>query len=156
MNRWIIQAVDWYVQKYHSKDFIHRDMIQSEIEKRIASAEARVHSIRDRQEQERLDAKSLDFDIIEAGYKAEIFRLEKIVADACEMRSKVEDLYFKVKRRAQDLALITAENQEVGTKIVNEIAASVGRIDILSRGSKGLMEEIEGSKQLDYDALRIK
>lgn len=156
MNRWIVQAVDWYVQKYHSADFIHRDMIQAEIEKRIATAEARVHAIRDKREEERLAAKELDFEIIEAGYKAEISRLEKVVADALEMRSHVEDLYFKVKRRAQDLALITAENHEEGTKIVEDIAASVGRIDTLSRGAKGLVEEIERSKQIDYDALRIK
>ena len=149
-KRLVIKFVDWYIRGYYSHDYIHRDMIREEITQRIDEAVRKVNLKRDDEEANKIQALKDIHKIHEDGYVAEIMRLEKNDENVKKMRKKVEELYFKVVRRAKELVLITAENWHEGEKIINDVSASIGRLDTIKATTEGLVAEIEDSRKADY------
>ena len=155
-KRLMIQFVDWYIRNWYSMDYIHRDMIRDEILKRVNDAVGKTHRERDEQESIKLKAMRDNFKIQEEGYIAEIMRLEKNDEYVHKMRKRVEELYFKVVRRTKELLVITAENWHEGEKIINDVSASIGRLDAIKSNTESLVSEIENAKRDDYVALALK
>lgn len=151
-----MQLMDWYIIRNYSEEYIHRDMIKDEIARRIESAEVRLNAIRDRQERERIQTEKTKFAIVEDGYVAEITRLEKIVEDVLTMRKELEDMHYRIVRRARELSLITAENKHEGNKIISNVSASIGKLDVIGRNTSELVKEIKESENEDNGALRLK
>lgn len=152
----LFRVVDWYIIKYHSHDYIRRSLIQDEIEKRIEAAVTQNNRQRDAQEQAKLEAQKLKYDILESGWTAEIINMEKIVSDVLKMRDDVRDLHFRTFQRAKELAMVTAENKHEGTNIINSVAASVGKLDKIGSRAEDIVKEMEDSRTKDEEALRVK
>jgi len=150
-----IRLIDWYVRSYYSNDYIHRDMIRDEITRRVTEAVNKTNAQRNEQETNKLNALKTIHRIEEDGYISEILRLEKRDNDVKRMRKKVEELYFKVVKRAKDLVVITTENWHEGEKIVTDVSASISRLDIIKTTTTDLVKEIEDSRDNDYKALGL-
>ncbi|MBF0253177.1 MAG: hypothetical protein HQL29_05110 [Candidatus Omnitrophica bacterium] len=130
-------------------------MIQDEISLRIKKAVEFNNQQRDIQEAEKLEAQKIKFDISEAGWMAEIDNMEKIVEKVKVMRSELKDLHFRTFQRAKDLAMVTAENKHEGTNIIQSVAASVGKLDIIGKRAEDICKEMEDSREKDEDILGI-
>ena len=154
-KRMAIRFIDWYIRAYYSHDYIHRDMIREEITKRVDDAVRKTNNFRDDQEINKLNALRDVYHIQEDGYVAEIMRLEKRDIEVQRMRKKVEELYFKIVKRAKELVVITTENWHEGEKIVTDVSASISRLDIIKTTTTDLVKEIEDSRKEDYRALGI-
>ena len=152
----LYRAVDWYIIKYHSHDYIRRSLIQDEIARRIDAAVLQNNRMRDEQERSKLEAQKLKYEILENGWTAEIMNMEKIVADVLKMRDEVRDLHFRTFQRAKELAMVTAENKHEGTNIINSVAASVGKLDAIGSRAEDIVNEMEENRKKDEEALRIK
>lgn len=148
--------VDWYIAKYHAEDYIHTSQIQSEISRRIESAVARNNADRDRELDEALKTERMKHKIIEDGYCAEIVSMEKLVKDAKDLRADVESMYFKVVERAKQIMLISAETKHERTEIINDLSATMGKLDNLSKLAEDINKEIDNKKPEDEKLLRIK
>jgi len=142
----------------HSIDmnYIHKDMIQTEIEKRIEIAVKNLNSIRDQQEEEQLNSLKLQHKIIEDGFKAEIENYKKTVDDAMKMRKENERLYYTLLSRIKKLGSITMDNVQAGTSIVSNVGIALGQLNKVGLSIKDLEEEIEEQKEKDMKTLRIK
>ena len=152
----IIKFIDWYVKAYHSDEFIHVSQIKDTILERIDSAVSRNNRRRDRELYEALETERTKHRIVEDGYIAEIESLEKLIDESKNMRKEVEELYFKVVQRAQQIVMITAKNTQERKTIVNDLAATLGKLDKLSLETEELNKEIEKNKSSDQDRLRIR
>jgi len=152
----IIKFIDWYVKTYHSDEFIHVSQIKDTILERIDSAVSRNNRRRDRELYEAIETERTKHRIVEDGYIAEIESLEKLIDESKNMRKEVEELYFKVVQRAQQIVMITAKNTQERKTIVNDLAATLGKLDKLALETEDLNKEIEKNKASDQDRLRIR
>jgi hypothetical protein len=148
--------IDIYIRKVHSTNYIHKDEVKAEIEERIRNVEDRTNAYRDQQESYKLQALVTKHTIREDGYLAEIKLLNSKVEETMRLRKEVEDLHFRVIRRARELALVTAENQHEGAQIINNVSQGLGRLDKITMANRELIEEINKSSDRDENALRIK
>lgn len=155
MKKWFYQKIDNYIIKNHADNYIRREMIQDEIANRIKRAVEYNNKQRDIQEAEKLAAQKIKFDIAEAGWLAEIDDMEKIVEKANVMRSEVKDLHFRTFQRAKDLAMVTAENKHESTNIIESVASSVGKLDIIGNRAEAICKEMEDSREKDEEILGI-
>lgn len=151
----VIRFLDWYICGNYSAQYIHRDLIRAEISKRIKEAVDKTNAERDEQEEGKLKALKDIHKIEEDGYIAEIMRLEKNDENVKRLQKINEDLYFKVVRRVKELMLITAENWHEGEKIINDVSASIGRLDAIKGNTQTLVDEIERTRKDDYIALGL-
>jgi Ni,Fe-hydrogenase III component G len=151
----ITKFVDWYIQKNYSDNFIHKDLIADEIEKRIRNAEDRINRKRDTQEENKIKAQQLRFDIEIMGYKAEIHRYEISQEEINKMRKDLINLYYRVKNRAKELSIITALSEDEGNKIISNIAASVGSLEKINLNIDSVIKEIADSEKKDNEILQI-
>lgn len=151
----LIQLADWYVRKNYSEDFIHRDLIQNEIEVRIKNAVTEANKLSERDKNNEIKALQLQNKIKEDGYLAEISNYKKIVKESIALRDKVEKLYFKVIERIKSLSIVTAENKHEGEAIINSVSSSIGRLDKINSNILDLVHEIENNKEKDFKTLRI-
>lgn len=152
----IRKAIDWYIIKYHSDSYIHKDEIVNEIGKRIQSVEDRVNRFRDKELNEKISAERKKHKIIEDGYIAEIISLERKVEEAMKMRKEVEKLYFKVKERAQQIVLIAAETKQERVEVVNDLSSAIGKLDNLVLKSEDISKEIDKNKEKEEEILKLK
>jgi hypothetical protein len=155
-RKWFYEKIDNYIIKHHSDEYIRRCLIQDEIERWIKVAVTQNDTMRDKQEKSKLDAQKLKFDIQESGWCAEITNMEKAVADVMVLRDNVMKLYFTTYQRAKELAMVTAENKHEGTNIINSVAASVGKLDVIGARAEATLDEMVKNKDADELALRIK
>ena len=65
IKKFFMKKIDNYIIKHHSQNYIRREMITKEIEKRIEKALKRNNEIRDIQEKKKTEAQKLEFDIQE-------------------------------------------------------------------------------------------
>lgn len=155
IKKFFMKKIDNYIIKHHSQNYIRREMITEEIKKRIEKALKRNNKIRDLQEQKKTEAQKLEFDIQESGWVAEISKLEKDMVSIFKFRDETLELYYKTYERARELALITAENEHEGRKIIKSIGGSVGRLEIIGRNTGEVLKEIEKNKSNDEKTLKI-
>lgn len=151
----ILRFVDWYIGKYYSNEYIHISLLKDEIKSRIEKAEKRVHEDRDEREQHKLNALIIQHKINESGWIAELETMEKIVIDARTLQKKVSGLYFETVQRIKELALIKAQTEHEGKEIINNVGASIGRLDKVTLAIGDLVKEIEKTKTNDIEALEI-
>lgn len=152
----IIKAIDWYIIKYHSGDYIHKDEIVNEIGKRIQNVEDRINKLRDKELNEAIQTERKKHKIIEDGYVAEILSLEKIVNDASKKRKEVEKLYFKVKERAQQIVLVAAEMKQEREEDINDLSSRMGKRDKLAITTDEIKKDIEKNEEEEENILRLK
>lgn len=148
--------MDWYIKKYHADSYIHVSNIVDEIGTRIKNVEDRINTIRDNDIEDALKTERTKHKIIEDGYIAEIMSMEKIVADARRMRSETEELHFKVVRRAKELVLLSSESKHERIEIVNDLSATIGKLDKQVIEAERVNKEIEDTKKEDEKILRLK
>ena len=156
IKRKFIELADWYVRKNYSYDFVHRDLIRSEMNMRIKNAVEETNKIRDEQEEEQIRALRIQHKISEDGYLAEIEHYKKIAKDAQKMRKEVETLYYKVIERIKTISVVTAENKHEGEAIINSVSSSIGRLDRINNNILDLVTDIEENKKHDLKVLKIK
>lgn len=154
-KRLTIRFIDWYIRSFYSHDYIHRDMIREEITKRIDEAVLKINLKRDEEETNKLNALKIIHKIEEDGYIAEIMRLEKNDIDVEKIRKKVEDLYFKVVKRANELVVSTARNWNTGEKIISDVTCSAVELKTIQSDAEKLVKEIKDAQISDYDALGL-
>lgn len=155
-KKWFHTKIDNYIIKYHSEDFIRREMIRDEITKRIKEAVDFQDAIRDKQEESKLNAQKLSHDIERNGLLAQLDQKDAIIRDVYKFRDECMALMYRVESRAKEVALITAENKHEGNNIIEAVAKSIGKLDIIGSKAENVVEEIIKSKPNDIDALRIK
>jgi len=148
--------IDWYVRNYQAENYIHISMIRDEISKRIDGAVKYNNKIRDEQESIKIKALELQFKIQEEGWCAEIINMEKTVSEVELLRKKTMNVYLDTYRRAKELAMVTAENQHEGNKIIENVSASVGKLDIIGKNAADIVKEINDNKIKEQDALQMK
>lgn len=151
----IRKFLDWYIYRYHSEEFIHKSLIADEIKERIDNAITRNNIERDTQLEEVVNTERTKFDIKEQGYIAEIKTMENIVLEAKKMRRNVEDLYFRVIERARQLSIIAAQNKHERTEIINDLSASMGKLDKTVLDIIDVEKDIEKNLKKDQEALEI-
>lgn len=151
----VITFIDWYIKSYHSRDYVHRDMIRPEIAKHIKKAEDRVNSIRDNQEEIKMEALKLQFQIMEDGYIAEIETMEETVKDVMKMRDELVGLYYEVERRIKEVSMITAENRHHGMNIIEKVSEQLGNLEKIGYRSEKLDSIVQSSKKKDLRKLRV-
>jgi hypothetical protein len=156
VKKWFYQKIDNYIIKYHSQDYIRRDLIQDEIELRMKNAVIESEKLRDFQEHTKLEDQRLKFDIKEAGWKAEIENLVNVAREATEMRDDVLDLRHNLYKTAKALAMVTAENKHEGNNIINSVSESIGKLDKIGLKAKNIKEKMDEKKNEDEERLRIK
>jgi hypothetical protein len=152
----VVTFVDWYVKSYHSRDYVHRDMIRPEISKHIKLAEERVNKIRDNQEEIKMEALRLQFQIMEDGYLAEIESMEATVEDVLSMRDELVKLYYEVEKRIEEVSMITAQNRHHGMNIIEKVSEQIGNLEKIGYRSEKLDKRVKGQKPKDMETLRIK
>jgi hypothetical protein len=145
-RRWIthpvLSFVDWYVRNYHSKDYIHRDMIKDEISKRLGQLEQRLMAAWQESEEALEHRLRLEFQIIEDGYVAEIQRLEARDKRRQKWLKNVTDLYYKEKGWAQRLAVVTAKHRHNGKELMSSIGEFMGDLECIGREACSVDEEV--------------
>jgi hypothetical protein len=151
----VITFIDWYIRNYHSKDYIHKDMIKDEIKSKIEKAEERLNKKRDEQEKGKLDARDLDHKIIVDGFYAEMEVMEKEAQEVKALRSKLDNLYYVLKRRAKDISMVTAENKHEGTKIAENILESIGQLEKIEVKTLDIVKEFDSAERKDKEALMV-
>lgn len=153
---WIITFLDWYINSYQSNNYIHISKIQDEIARRIDNALTRNNEARDKQLEEALKTERMRHKIIEDGYVAEILSMEKNISDAQEMRADAEEVYFKGMERAREIMFIAAEVKHEREEIINDLSATMGKLDRLILTSKEINDMIDKDKKVDERKLRLK
>lgn len=153
---WIITFLDWYINSYQSANYIHTSKIQDEITKRIDNALERNNKARDIELEEALKTERMKHKIIEDGYIAEIISMEKTISDAKEMRRDAEEVYFKGMERAREIMFIAAEVKHEREEIINDLSATMGKLDRLILTSKEINDMIDKDKKVDEQKLRLK
>lgn len=153
---WIIAFLDWYINSYQSNNYIHISKIQDEIARRIDNALTRNNEARDKQLEEALKTERMRHKIIEDGYVAEILSMEKNISDAQEMRADAEEVYFKGMERAREIMFIAAEVKHEREEIINDLSATMGKLDRLILTSKEINDMIDKDKKVDEQKLRLK
>lgn len=156
MKKYLIKFLDWYIQKYHTHDFVHVSKIQDEIARRIKRATDRNNKRRDAQEERLINAERMKHKIVEDGYCAEIERMESEMKTNNEMRDQVERLYYTTMERARALVHATAEVKHEREEIVNDISKTMGKLDKLELNAKDIYDQIEDSKENDIRVLEAK
>lgn len=156
LKKYIIKFLDWYIQKYHTHDFIHVSQIQEEIARRIKRSIERNNKRRDAQEERLLNAERMKHKIIEEGYVAEILCMESEKQQDDENRKMVEKLYYTTMERARALVHATAEVKHEREEIVNDISKTMGKLDKLELNAKDIYDQIEDSKENDIKVLEAK
>lgn len=155
-KKWFHEKIDNYIIKYHSEDFIRRESIRDEISKRIKEAIDFQDAIRDKQEESKLAAQKLAHDIERDGLLAQLDQKDAIIRDVYKFRDECMALMYRVESRAKEVAMITAENKHEGNNIIEAVAKSIGKLDIIGTKAENVVEEITKSKPNDIDALRVK
>lgn len=153
--KWLHKKIDAYIIKYHSNEYIRRDLISDEIKKRIDKALALNNKMRDEQEKEKLESQKLKFDIVEYGYIAEIQKMEEEMKRICTFQKEVKELYFKTEARAKQLAMITAENKHIGEKIISSVAANIGQLNKIEYNANSIEEEITKQKEKEENIIGV-
>jgi hypothetical protein len=154
-KKWVTHFIDWYIGEYHSTAFIHKDMIQNVMEARIKDAERILNNRRDMQEEDKLEALKLTFQITENGYLAELTRMEKTLKEVMELKRKVMRLYFEVKSRAKDMSIITNMNKESGQEIITNVSASLGKLETIDIETLKIVDEITKKEQEELSILQV-
>lgn len=155
IHKWTINFIDGYIQKNHSDQFIHKEMIQNEIEKRLKNHEERITKKLKGEEEDKLRAKDLKFAIIENGYIAEISRMEAMMEEVMKLKKENEELYYKNLSRAKELDVITSINASIGQKIIESTAENLGKLESISLDTSSVLKKIEDSREKDNKALMI-
>jgi hypothetical protein len=155
LNQWIAMYVEYYIHKNHSAKFVHVDLIQPHLEKRLADMERILNAKRDKDEADKLEAQKLTFKIQESSWVAEINRLEKIVKDVSETKSKLIKLYFEVKARAKELSIITSQNQTTGKEIITNVNTSLGQLEKIDMNIGNIVAEIMDKEGKELEILQI-
>ena len=156
MRNPFIKFFDWYIMKYHAKDYVHLNDIQFEIKRRIENAEERLNNAHSVEIQEALETLRIKHHIECDGYHAEIMSMQKYVDDAKKMRKEVEDLRFKVIERARQVVMLTARSKHERLDILEDLSATMGKLDSLVIESEKLQKEIESSTEKEENILRMK
>jgi cysteinyl-tRNA synthetase len=130
-------------------------MLTDEISHRIKRAVENNNVIRDAELEQKLEAQRVKFEIVEAGYIAELTENEKTIADVVNLRNKVMDLYYRTEKRIKEIAMIIAENEHAGIKIIENVSDNIGELERISLRVKKIDKEIEKNKIKDEEALRI-
>jgi len=155
LKKWFLRQVDSYILNYHSQDYIRKDLIQDEITRRIDSAIEVNNKIRDEQEELKIESISLEFEIQEKGWVAEIEKYEKIIEEIMELRKDTMKLRHRTYQYAKEIAMVAAENNHEGENIINQVGKSIGEYTKITRKAINIVSEIEGNKKKDDNALRI-
>jgi hypothetical protein len=153
---WIATFIEWYIHENYSASFVHVDLIQPHMEKRLADMERILNAKRDKDEADKLEAQKLTFKIQESSWVAEITRLEKIVKDVSETKSKLIKLYFEVKARAKELSIITSQNQTTGQEIITNVNTSLGQLERIDLDIGNIVKEIMDKEGKELEILQIK
>ena len=147
--------IDWYIYNYHSGDYIHRKMIQSEIKYRLDQQKRQLENEYDFRLQTAKQKMRAEYDIKEAGYKATIAALNERDLERAVWHEKVIDVYYRVRGWAQELALVTAQNQHHGKEIQNNVAEYIGKLDKIEINAGGVIKEIEKKEEKDMRVLDV-
>lgn len=156
MKNPFIAFIDWYIMKYHAKDYVHLNDIQFEIKRRIENAEERLKNAHAIELQEALETLRIKHHIECDGFKAEIMCMQRHVDDAKKMRKEVEDLRFKVIERARQVVMLTARSKHERLDILEDLSATMGKLDSLVIESEKLQKEIESSTEKEESILRLR
>jgi hypothetical protein len=146
-------GIDWLVHNYYSYNYIHKDMIRDEINQRLEDQEKRLIAERDviiNNIKRNLENKYL---IKEEGYITELLRYEQRDKRREHWHEKVMELYYRVRRWAQELAVITATNQHHGKDIQENISEYIGKLDMIEIDAKDLNKEIKKCEPGDRELL---
>lgn len=153
MKNPIKTVIDWYIYNYHSGDYIHREMIQGEIKSRLDQQKKQLDTEYDFKLQTAKQKMRAEYDIKEAGYKATISVLNERDMERTIWHEKVIDVYYRVRGWAQELALITAQNQHHGKEIQSNVAEYIGKLDKIEINADGVIKEIEKKEDKDMKVL---
>lgn len=149
----IISFIDWYIANYHSENYIHRDMIRDEIYRRLKEQEERLAIEHKKAIEVLRNQYDLEYQIKEDGYIAEIMRLEERDERRDKWHKKVMELYYKVRRWAQELAVITATNQHHGKEIQENVAEYIGKLEKIGMDADDVVREIRKESKNDKELL---
>ncbi len=149
----VVNFIDWYIANYHSENFIHRDMIRDEIYRRLKEQEERLAMEHKKAIEILRNQYELEYQIKEDGYIAEIMRLEERDERRDRWHKKVMELYYKVRRWAQELAVITATNHHHGKEIQENVAEYIGKLEKIGMDADDVVREIRKESKDDKELL---
>jgi hypothetical protein len=155
-KKWLNEAIEWYIHKEHSIKFIHVDLVEPYIGKRLADMERTINTKRDKEEDDKLEALNLEFHIKESSWKAELARLNKIVDDALAMKTKLVKLYYEVRSRAKELSIITGQNKAEGEEIISNVSSSLGKLETIDMNIGKIVNDIMSNESTEKSTLKIK
>lgn len=132
--------------KILGNDFISRSLIGDALVRARESEAARINCIRDTEERQKIENLTIEHEIEIEELRAEIKRLEDILDDQAKKARDTDALYYSNLKYAKRNALITAEMEHKGERILNNIAGFIS--DIKQIGNKALInvKQIEDKK----------
>jgi hypothetical protein len=156
IKKFFIKKIDNYIIKYHTGNYVHKNMLKEEISKHIKSAVFKNNQLRDEQEKEKLEAQKIKNDIELAGWLAELEHAEKIAKEMIEKNKRVTKLYYSTLETAKGIALIAAESKHETTKMMNNFAENIGTMEKISLNTENIVKGIETDQDKSEDIMGVK